>query len=653
MARTLLAAALAALLLLVVAVPATPAGASECSGGACLPSCHTTDLTVRPEVPREYVLSCWRTAGAELTGTPEGGTAEVLSGTEPLRVRFAPAAGARSGSFVLHLTGPGGATKDVTFGVRVIPHDENSPPVCESDTRTERTDGQTPLTLWETLRCSDPDGDGLRVGLTAPGEVLRPIEPQPADGGGIPSQTWLEYRTATLAGTETVRFWATDELGARSADATLTLTVGPNVNREPRCAPDYQTTEPTAVTMRAGVPRAFGIFCSDPDGDDFTTALGDAPRHGTVTLTTGLDQTSAYWGRERWIDARYVPTGASVEPDSFTVVTVADGRTGVHPFEMRPVPDGVDDGGGCGWGPADTPPDVPTTVSVTCTDSEGDPISARIVRAPEHGTASLPLLTPAPYGQTTIEVPFVPDAGFTGVDCIVLEIGDGRMNSTIQVDINVREQPAYEPPAPPEMPVSPEPPGVPLPPVPPPPGSFVPGATSWTSAAPRPTDATRSVRTPAPSFSTAGASAGASTPVADARRALGTRDVVLVRKAGALRVYADRAAWRRGVALDARTPVLAVACASASCPVRAAVAIEQRGRARAARRAGTAAGTAERGRALPLRLALTKRDRAALRGRRGLRAAFTVSAAGDRAAARGLTVRVGLRTTAPGRSVSR
>ena len=82
--------------------------------------------------------------------------------------------------------------------------------------------------------CRDDDGDEFILRGGGPG--VHGESPMSVPAGGGVSNWW--YRTATHAGTEQTTIFATDVLGARSADATLEVTVGPGVDRLPECRPN-------------------------------------------------------------------------------------------------------------------------------------------------------------------------------------------------------------------------------------------------------------------------------------------------------------------------------------------------------------------------------------------------------------------------------
>ena len=64
-------------------------------------------------------------------------------------------------------------------------------------------------------------------------------------------------------------------------------------------------------------------------------------------------------------------------------------------------------------------------LSATCEAHGGDPLTATVTRAPEHGRAAPPALAPARYGWDDIAVAWTPDPGFRGVDALDLSVLDG------------------------------------------------------------------------------------------------------------------------------------------------------------------------------------------------------------------------------------
>ena len=60
-------------------------------------------------------------------------------------------------------------------------------------------------------------------------------------------------------------------------------------------------------------------------------------------------------------------------------------------------------------------PAVAGVVSFWCDDEEGDPLTARVTREPEHGRAGPIVMTEGAYGERIVTIPYVPDLGFEPV----------------------------------------------------------------------------------------------------------------------------------------------------------------------------------------------------------------------------------------------
>ena len=427
--------------------PPAPASAEACDGSACgVPSCWDTTVRVRPDMPRAFALWCEELTSAELVSTDPGLTVTGVA-VESSRLAFtARTAPGATGALhaTLRLSGPEGSV-DVPFAIEVVPLSVNSPPTCHGDRIAQRSDGQAPVDLFMHPSCSDPDEDEFVMDGAGPGTHLDAPKQVPAGHG---EANW-HYRTATASGNETATVWATDVLGARSETVELEITVGPGVDRLPSCHPNPGSFggEYLPIRARPGATRRFGVVCEDPDGDPFSAGVGTQPERGAVTLVAPGGLHTGWWGAARWLDGTYVPSGASAEPDPFTVTT--DGERGAGPVSrMAIVPVSLPEnhGGGCGWSGLETAPGTPGLARITCTDDEGDPLGAEVVAEPLHGSAAPAAVVPALYGAQDIVVPYTPDAGHEGYDCIKVRISDGHGYSTvIQVDIQVRDAPVHIP----------------------------------------------------------------------------------------------------------------------------------------------------------------------------------------------------------------
>lgn len=418
----------------------TPTAEAECGPGGCgVPRCEATETTgsspVRQGRTRRVSLRCTNATGARVLGAPSWVTASTPEAYWPgvrLDVRIAPGAEG-TGEIVLAVDGQEGTTTG-RLRVNVQPDAQNAAPVCTGDRATRRSDGRTPVWFLLQPHCYDPDGDPFVVAGEGPGLHQDP-EAVPA---GESLSNW-SYRTTIAVGTQTAAVRATDELGARSGPGELEATVGPDVDRLPECSLSSWSWSPDGrqvVRSRAGRPRRFGIICTDADGDAHTPGLRRAPAGGVLTGFDVGPPWSSYVGGERWVDATYVPAPGTGE-DEFAVGST--GARGAGPTaRIAVVP--VDDNRGmsCGWSGAVITVGTPGVVELACSDDDGDDLRAEVVDAPRHGTAAAAIASPAPYGQTRIRVPYVPDPGYVGYDCVRVRITDGRgASQTIDVDVNV------------------------------------------------------------------------------------------------------------------------------------------------------------------------------------------------------------------------
>ncbi|HEX8208361.1 MAG TPA: hypothetical protein VF587_20025, partial [Solirubrobacteraceae bacterium] len=501
----------------------------------------------------------------------------------------------------------------------IVPPSVNSAPVCEGDRAEQRTDGSEPVELFLHPRCHDPDDDEFVVDGAGPGEHTdAPLEVEAGDG----MANW-HYRTGTASGPETATIWATDVLDARSADATLEVDVGPDVDELAACHPSTYSTPfgwRNPVYSRPGAIRRFSIYCEDVDGDPFVPLPTALPQRGALALLElGVPRDTA-WGREQWIGAQYVPTGDDTEPDPFTVTPKSERGDGFGDMEIVPRALPANGGGGCGWwSPMSTYENTPITLPIGCDDDDGDPLTATVVGEPLHGTTGPVVVTPGAYEGASIHVPYVPEPGYTGYDCVKIFVTDGYgLDFEITYDITVREgvvstpdPPIDPPPVPPiDPPIEPPLPeaGAPPPlPVSKPAGGATGGDGDTASAV-------------------ASKSAEAVTTVPAAQEVLGSdevRPVVLDRD---VQVWAAPRLSRRTLLRQGRAPGLYVVCPK-GCTIEGSSAILA-GKGRTHPRGVALAVTA--GQPNALWLAPTRAERRRLRRAKRARARFELSIDGGR-----------------------
>ena len=475
----------------------------------------------------QHELQCHGTDRVELASGPAHGelTALAFDRTAGRATwSFRPAAGAPAeDGFELRLSGPGGtAVQRVT--VHVTPRSQNTAPQCRPASEARRTDGSGPAVIELYLACWDYENDTFVLGGGGPGEHLdapRTVRGGDADGADAPA--W-RYRTAIARGEESTTFWATDDLGARSTDTPLTVEIGPDVDRLPTCTPNFGSYDPALpyipVYARPGATRRFGLVCSDADRDPLTVSLGTPPARGAMTTFAAGELLDFDWGTQRRVDGAYRPADSSGELDPFTVVTSSHGRTA----ETRMAISNADaprwtTGFMCASADGRTTAGAPGIARVSCLDEEGDPVTATVTRGPEHGVAAPPLATAARYGVDEFTFAWTPDPGFSGTDTMTVRAADDHgVAMDVTLDLHVAPAPDAAPAASP-------------------------------AAAALPADGQPAV-----------GQAPAVAPADQARAALGTRDVVLVRRIGDASVYARRSVLRRGLVPQAGSAALAVTC---------------------------------------------------------------------------------------------
>jgi hypothetical protein len=329
-----------------------------------------------------------------------------------------------------------------------------------------------------------------------------------------------------------------------------------------------------------------------------------------------------YWGVERWIDATYTPVDDSLEPDRFAFTAAGlrgDGPPGRMAIVPRRLPE--NGGGSCGYSPASIVTNLPGTAWLRCDDDDGDPLSAEVLTEPQHGIAASPVITPAAYGGDDITIPYVPNPGYEGYDCIKVRVGDGHgLEFNIVIDIWVR-------PAPPDPPPLPDPPGAPdLPPAPdaPPVDPPLPELTMGSVPGAPP---------PAPPHGSPHAAPGAAPIVpahpagredvrALAEQALGTTAVKRLSRGGGTEVWARSKLSKNDLLRYGSAPGLAVVCL-VDCEIRSDSVLAGVRRLKATRHKTVAAKTP--GQAHVVALALSRAERKALRKARKPRGTFKLS----------------------------
>ncbi|HEX4344176.1 MAG TPA: hypothetical protein VHZ31_01310 [Solirubrobacteraceae bacterium] len=562
------------------------------------PSCDATTIWARPGIAHVHELSCWGVDSVELASPPQHARLEGLVLSYEVKFRLTPdASSPEDDAFTLHLTGQGGTT-DQVIHIDTVPLSRNTPPHCYPVSVAQRTSAATPTLVGFEVSCLDDEHDDFTIYGGGPG--THPDAPL-FDDGHLGSTVAWHYLPTIASGQEQTTYYAVDELGARSADAPISVEVGPAVDRRPLCSQDGFFPIPSlGVLSRPGATRHVVVYCGDADRDPVVPRVAIAPSRGDLTAfdVGPLQQLAAGSGVR--IDATYVPRTPFEGSDQFAVVAGGPRGDGSPlPVEVtaRALP--ANEPATCWASPAHIGDDPEADLTASCRDDDGDPITAALVTAPAHGHAAAPVVRPDYFApDQDLSVGYTPDPGYVGHDALTVAISDASgVTQTLELTVT----------------------------------------TGWTTGITAPYTIGEPYAWPElswPSGPTWQPSVGQAlpvTPVEQARRALGTRAVRLVARVGDAGVYARRDVVRA----SAHTRALAV-----TCPVRCAVTSRS---SVAGRGAGAVRHRVSPGRAAALSLALSSAQRARVRRAGHARVLFRLTVTRTGGKPRRATVRVALR----------
>ncbi|GEL73251.1 Ig-like domain-containing protein [Myxococcus virescens] len=379
----------------------------DASGVASSPA--TVDLTVTADndapvaqaqaaETEEDVAILLTLAGSDVDGDaltftvstlPEHGT---LSGTPP-DVTYTPHEDFHGeDGFTFQVTDAAG-TSSVSARVSVTVTPVNDTPVAQAKIVQVDEDG------WTDFVLEGQDAEREAVGYT--------VRTQPLHGVLTGTPPALRYTPAAdFHGEDGFTFTVSDESGAESAPATVTLTVSP-VN-----------DAPVALVQSASVDEDTGLDLvlrgSDVDGDTLTFTITIPPAHGTLSGTPP--------------EVTYTPAADFHGEDGFTfVIRDSEGATSqpaTVSLRVRPTSDvPVAAAQSC-----ETNEDTSVSLSLTGTDADGQTLTFTVASQPKHGTLT----------GTPPEVTYLPTADFHGADGFTFTVSDGESTSTATVSLTVR-----------------------------------------------------------------------------------------------------------------------------------------------------------------------------------------------------------------------
>ncbi|MES2570679.1 MAG: Ig-like domain-containing protein, partial [Verrucomicrobiota bacterium] len=237
-----------------------------------------------------------------------------------------------------------------------------------------------------TLSGSDIEGSALSYTVVTP--------PQHGTlGGTIPQFIYTPH--ADYTGSDSFTFKVNDGQ-ADSVPATISLQV--------RGEPDQPEATPLSIILDEDGFAEFTFSGRDGDGDTLVFAPATQPGDGRLELALP--------------SLTYFPRADFHGIDRFTY-TASDATSTSAPVEVhltvRPMPDvpiTVDF-------PVDTTEDTSAQILLSAYDADGDPLTYRIVLAPQHGTATVE------NGRVT----FSPALNFHGTDTFTFVANDGTTDS--------------------------------------------------------------------------------------------------------------------------------------------------------------------------------------------------------------------------------
>ncbi|MFC1635954.1 Ig-like domain-containing protein, partial [Planctomycetota bacterium] len=253
-----------------------------------------------------------------------------------------------------------------------------------------------------TLTGNDMDGDSLAytiVEATSHGKL----------GGTAPNLTYTP--DPNYNGTDSLVFLVSDSK-ADSEPATVSISVT-SVNDQPVAHFDnLQTSE--------DMPASVVLAGTDPDGDSLAYSIVTKPSYGTLSGTEP--------------NLTYTPNPDFNGRDEFTFI-VHDGIADSEPASVSIRISAIEDAPRANTEDVKLKEDTTLPITLTGTDPEGDPLTFKVVKAPNHG-------------QLTGEAPnliYTPDSNFNRQDSFSFTVSDGQAESEAGT-VTISVTPVNDPP---------------------------------------------------------------------------------------------------------------------------------------------------------------------------------------------------------------
>lgn len=347
------------------------------------PLANNQSVTVTEDIAQAITLT-----GSDVDGNPLTyavvtlPTHGILTGTAP-NLTYTPALNYNGADSFTFTVNDGTVTSTVaTVSITVTPAPD--PPVADNQSVTVTEDTPKPITLTG----SDPDANTLTYSILTP----------PAQGtlsGTLPNLTYtpnLNYN-----GGDSFTFRVNDGT-TNSNTATVTITITP-VN-------DAPIANTQSVTVTEDVAKAITLTGSDVDANPLTYTVITPPVNGSLSGTAP--------------NLTYTPNPNFNGSDSFTF-KVNDGSVDSNIATVSLTVTPVSDAPMANDQSVSVPEDVPTSITLTGSDPDGNALTYSVLSSPTHGTlsGSAPNLT------------YSPDLNYNGSDSFAFKVNDGSSDSNV------------------------------------------------------------------------------------------------------------------------------------------------------------------------------------------------------------------------------
>ncbi|MDH5752863.1 MAG: Ig-like domain-containing protein, partial [Deltaproteobacteria bacterium] len=349
------------------------------------PVAHDMNLTLNEDSTVSFSLSGSDIEGDTLTAfttTYAGAGSLSCSGALCTYTPAADASGADSFTFTVSDGTATSAPATVTLTIQAV----NDAPVASG--QNVAADEENTVSL--TLSASDSDGTISTYTVVA----------QPNNGTLSCTGASCTYTGNTnFVGTDTFSFKATDNGGADSNVATVTVNVS-QIN-------DAPVAHDQTLGTNDGNPVSFTLYGSDVDGDTIVSYTVD-----TSSTTGSVSCTGA--------SCTYTPGGSGA--DSFTF-TVSDGTATSAPATVSINVASVGTGPTASNQNVSTGEDTPGSFTLSATDPDSGSLTYTVLANPSNGSVSCDPAT----GDCT----YTPAANYNGADAFTWKANDGSQDSNV------------------------------------------------------------------------------------------------------------------------------------------------------------------------------------------------------------------------------